>query len=350
MNVRNIILYMIAVCCMAAGVSSCVLSEKADPLVEDRTIWYNPAPVKTLPQTKEVEAFPTSSSFGSYAYMVPEGKTYDANKADADVVTFIGNEKITYQTDRWKGTSTYYWPLTGSLTFISYAPYELSQRTDFTFGCNKSVGISITGFSLPTTIGYTDSKDDILTTDFVKDLTGNAAYYASGVPTVFKHRLCKVAVKASVNNELGSGESVQINSVSLQNIYTKGNYSSVGGWTFQPTLENYSIGALDKTLSMTPDVVFAETLMIPQTTTLSDRGPGNDPKLVVNYTVNENTKTAELKLYSGPSTLSAWEEGKVVTYYISISTKDEYIEFSGSLDDWEKAQDGDINMGLDMSL
>lgn len=337
---------------MAAGVSSCVLSEKAAPLVEDRTIWYNPAPVKTLPQTKAVEAFPTSSSFGSYAYMVPEGKTYDANKADADVVTFIGNEKITYQTDRWKGTSTYYWPQTGSLTFISYAPYELSQRTDeFTFGCNKSDGISITGFSLPTTIGYTDSKDDILTTDFVKDLTGNAAYYASGVPTVFKHRLCKVAVKASVNNELGSGEYVRINSVSLQNVYTKGNYSSVGGWTFQSILKNYSIGELDKTLSMTPDVVFAETLMIPQTTTLSDRGTGNDPKLVVNYTVSQSgssatTKTAELKLYSGPSTLSAWEEGKVVTYYISISTKDEYIEFNGLLRNWADPVYGDINMGL----
>ena len=186
---------------------------------------------------------------------------------------------------------------------------------------------------------------------FRSDVTVNDEFSASVVPSFLIHRLCKVTVKAIFKYELGSGEYVRINSVSLQNIYTRGNYSSVGGWTFQPTLKDYSIGELDKTLSMTPDVVFAETLMIPQTTTLSDRGTGNDPKLVVNYTVSQSgssatTKTAELKLYSGPSTLSAWEEGKVVTYYISISTKDEYIEFSGSLDAWDNAGKSDINMGL----
>ena len=352
MKVKDIILHLISTCCIAAGVSACVTNEKIVPEEEDKSIWYNPAPVKTRPQTKAIEEFPTTSTFGSYAYWVPEGKTFDANKGDADVVTFINNEKVSYQSNLWKGVNTYYWPHYGSLTFMSYSPYELSSRsTEFDFECNKSTGISLTGFSLPNTIGYSDSKDDILITDIVKDLKGSSAYYTSGVPTVFKHRLCKVAVKASINNELdNAGDYIKITGITLKNIYTKGNYALVGGWSSQSELETYSNTPLDVSLALEPASVFEETLMIPQTTTVSDRGVGNEPILIVSYTTYiagvQAKKEAVLKLYSGPGSLAAWEEGKLITYYISISTKDEYIEFSGSYNAWGDGGNDDINMGL----
>lgn len=352
MKVKDIILHLILTCCIAAWVPACVTNEMILPEEEDQSIWYNPAPVRTRPQTKAIEEFPTTSTFGSYAYWVPEGKTFDANKGDADVVTFINNEKVSYQSNLWKGVNTYYWPHYGSLTFMSYSPYELSSRsTEFDFECDKSTGISLTGFSLPNTIGYSDSKDDILITDIVKDLKGSSAYYTSGVPTVFKHRLCKVAVKASINNELdNAGDYIKITGITLKNIYTKGNYALVGGWSSQSELETYSNTPLDVSLALEPASVFEETLMIPQTTTVSDRGVGNEPILIVSYTTYiagvQAKKEAVLKLYSGPGSLAAWEEGKLITYYISISTKDEYIEFSGSYNAWGDGGNDDINMGL----
>ena len=350
MKVKDIILHLISTCCIAAGVSACVTNEMIVPEVEDKSIWYNPAPVRTRPQTKVIEEFPTTSTFGSYAYMVPEGKTFDANKGD--VVTFINNEKVSFQSTVWRGSQTYYWPHYGSLTFISYSPYELSTReSEFDFDCDKSYGISLTGFSLPNTIGYSDSKDDILITDIVKDLKGSSAYYTSGVPTIFKHRLCKVAVKASINNVLdNAGDYIKITGITLKHIYTKGNYTLVGGWKTQSELKTYSNTPLDVSLALDPVSVFDGTLMIPQTTTVSDRGIGNEPTLVVNYTTYiagvKDEKEATLKLYSGPGSLAAWEEGKLITYYLSISTKDEFIEFSGSYNAWVDDGNNDINMGL----
>lgn len=352
MKVRTIILYFMAICCISAGVSACVSNEQLVPLEEDRTIWYNPAPVRTQHQTKAAEVFPTTSTFGSYAYMVPEGKTFDANKGDGDVTVFINNEEVSYQGNVWKGVNTYYWPHYGSLTFMSYSPYELSSRgSEFVFNCDKSSGISLSGFSLPNTAGYTASKDDILITDIVKDLeSSTTTYHTSGVPTLFKHRLCKVAVKASLNNDLDLGtDYINVTGIKLQNIYTKGNYAQVGGWSDQSDLKTYS-ASQTVSLGLTPDTVFEETLMIPQTTTVSDRGSGKEPKLIIFYTTCLSgvtaDKSAELKLYSGPGSLAAWEEGKSITYYISISTKDEYIEFSGSYNAWDDAGNDDINMGL----
>lgn len=339
MSVRRIISCFAVACIVAAGLSSCVVNEKITPVEEDRTIWYNIAPVKELPQTKAVNEFDKSKTFGSYAYKGSD--------------LFINNEEISYQTDKWvaKDGSKYYWPYSGTLTFISYAPYSLSSRPGFS--CTAASGISLSNVSLPNKVGYYEESNDILVADIARDLT-KESHPMSGVPTVFKHKLCKVAIKASRNSELNSGEYVRITGINLQNIYTEGNYTQSAGWSSQNGLKDYSnpsISSSPITLALEPTFVFNETLMIPQTTTLSDRGPGKEPKLIVNYSVKLNgssvdNKTAELKLYSGPSSPAAWEEGKVVTYYISISTKDEYIEFSGSLDAWDDAGNSDINMGL----
>ena len=94
MKVRRIIYFFVSVLVLAVGLSSCVVDEKITPIEEDRNIWYNIAPIKTRPQTKAVNEFDKGKTFGSYAYKIPQGKTYDANKGDGDVVTFIDNEEI----------------------------------------------------------------------------------------------------------------------------------------------------------------------------------------------------------------------------------------------------------------
>jgi hypothetical protein len=41
-----------------------------------------------------------------------------------------------------------------------------------------------------------------------------------------------------------------------------------------------------------------------------------------------------------------WEAGSRIIYRITISTKDEYIEFSGKPSDWDGVSGGDINVGV----
>ena len=89
--------------------------------------------------------------------------------------------------------------------------------------------------------------------------------------------------------------------------------------------------------------------MIPQPT--SQAGRTEAPKIIVKYETRvggvTETKTAELDLYNGPASLAAWEMGKDIIYNISISTKDEYIEFNASYTDWEEeVMNPDINVGL----
>ena len=149
MTRKNIILLLTAVLTVIPF-SSCIMNEKDDSFVEDSAIWYDLAPLKTETQTKAVTAFPTSSTFGSYAYNIPSGKTYDYNSAEG--VLYINDAEISYNSSagHWKCDGKMYsWPIDGSsLTFFSYSPYNLPGLS-----CTCSGGIRIDDFTVETTLG-----------------------------------------------------------------------------------------------------------------------------------------------------------------------------------------------------
>lgn len=322
----------------------------------DRTIWYNLAPVKESVQTKAVTEY--TGDFGSFVFQLSEGKNFDNDKADATV--FAANAKISKGTDGlWRSSTPYYWPNDGSsLTFISYAPYYATLPSGWS--CTAADGFTITGHTLVNTVGYNEASKDVLVSGMAKDMTGNVTpglYYTRGVPTLFKHILCKVKVVAHQNNSFDDDDSnpnndyVTINSVSFTNIFTKGNFSSSAGWTGQSTTASYAFNPspdIRLPSDLTQTEVFAETLMMPQPTTKGGRA--NAPTLKIDYTictdgVTEN-KEATLALYNSIADLAAWDPGKIITYNLSISVKDEYIEFGGSPGAWTDGTGGDIDMGI----
>ena len=335
----------------AASLSSCFVNEKIAPDAVDTGIWYNLAPVKDEVQTKTIQQY--DGTFGSYAFLFPEGMTYDTDKKSAAVSEYISNAKIEKVGGVWKcATQMYSWPTSGSLTFISYAPYELSSRTGFS--CTAAEGVKIADFVLPDTIGNTESEYDILIAETAKDLTSNVnpgRYFTKGVPTLFKHKLSKVSIKAHLNNELKSGEYVRISSIQLFNIYIGGDFdgSKWTGLDNETDFPEIDLSDDKGNLTLESKTLFAPTLMIPQPTSKSGRTEA--PKIIVKYETRvggvTETKTAELDLYNGPASLAAWEMGKDIIYNISISTKDEYIEFNASYTAWEEEDmNPDINVGL----
>lgn len=317
---------------------SCVRIE-GDGLLEDkRAILYNIAPVKTLPHTKAITVFPTSDTFGSYAYIIPKGKTYDYNSNEGDI--YIDNAEISYNSSagHWKCEGKMYsWPTDGSsLTFFSYAPYDLPGLS-----CSCGEGIRIDDFTVNTTLGNAESHTDILIAVIAKDKTSNDG---NGVPTIFQHKLSRVEIVATLNNELESGEYAYIKSLKLNNIYTSGDYID-GGWTNYSGRQNYQntgMAQVDLTYG-SQSVILPKTVMMPQPMTSAS----NAPSITIVYRTHNHSseQTQTIPLYNGPATAAAWEPGKDITYHINISTKDEYIDFDGVPSEWMYQEGGDLDLG-----
>lgn len=347
----------------ALGVSSCVANEKADPQEEAVEILYNLAPVKQNQSTK-ASFSEFTGTFGTFAYSFPVGKSYDLNKNDAGIATYINNAEISKVGSVWKGSSTYYWPVGGgTLTFFSYAPYNaLKDKVT----CTVANGIALTDYVVSATVGNMASETDILVADIAKDLNSNTnpgAYYTSGVPTLFRHKLCTVQFLVSYANEpssegTGTGKSVAdadkivITGFELKNIYTSGDYLG-GKWQNLELVENFpqSVSSsitlgYDFTSNPTKPidaVLFSETIAMPQPTNASGRA--NAPQFVIKYKRGGGAEqTSTVQLYS--PTLPMWEPGSKIIYRVTISTKDEYIEFDGKSSAWTNENEGDVNVGI----
>ena len=239
--------------------------------------------------------------------------------------------------------------MNGSLTFISWAPYKLVEHTGF--NVTREEGFKITNWKMEDTPGYgivsTTSEGGVSTTDpnvdillsYTKDCTRNTAN--GKVPTIFSHLLCKVKVEARLAND--KVEQKIIESVTLTNIYTKGDYVA-GEWTNQPYINE---DLKDYTYSQTGGipveygkntVIFPETMFLPQRLTreVTDR-----PKISIK--LQGNKTPIEGYLYNDKilNPLSVWNQGKSITYVITIGNEEAVIDFAADVGGWE---DGSPNI------
>lgn len=78
--------------------------------------------------------FPTTSSFGSFAYFVAGNGTWEENANDETTTLYINDEEIKYYSlgigpflaETWHATAVHYWPKQGSLTFFAYTPKRIA--------------------------------------------------------------------------------------------------------------------------------------------------------------------------------------------------------------------------------
>ena len=291
--------------------ASCVKNEVREVSIHgDGQILYNPAPLRSMTTKADVPPFPTNSTFGSCAWYLPGDNKWDDHHAAAATATvvptpYIPTSEISYDdaSKVWRNKDNkYYWPMNGSLTFISWAPADLLDKVDASNNKLNSVtreeGFKITNWKMENTPGYgivpptseggvstTDPNVDILLS-YTKDCTRNTAN--GKVPTKFSHLLCKVKVEARLAND--KVEQKIIESVTLTNIYTKGDYVA-GEWTNQPYINE---DLKDYTYSQTGGipveygkntVIFPETMFLPQY--LTQDGRTDRPKISIKLQGNE---------------------------------------------------------------
>ena len=364
--------------------ASCVKNEVREVSMHgDGQILYNPAPLRSM-TTKAVQTidFPTTSTFGSCAWYLPGDNKWDDHHAAAATATvvptpYIPTSEISNNEGQWKAWDSgksYYWPMNGSLTFISWAPADLLDKVDASNNKLNSVtreeGFKITNWKMENTPGYgivpptseggvstTDPNVDILLS-YTKDCTRNTAN--GKVPTVFSHLLCKVKVVATLAKPLGTDEKPrEITSVTLSNIYTKANYSTYvtyvedGAnkiklsklWREQDVPLDYvypQAGGTSPSPTMTVTykantVIFPETMFLPQY--LTQDGRTDRPKISI--MLKDSKTPIEGYLYNDEilNSLSVWNQGKSITYVITIGNETAEIDFTAKVDGWSEYQD-----------
>lgn len=294
-------------------------------------------------RTKALEKYPTTVPFVSSAWYLPQGKKWDANKADAQL--YISSAVIGYDhaTNVFKAATPYYWPKKGSLTFMAYS----LDKTNSPAYSPETGKIRITKDGVVVTDWATngsDKKIDLMVADIVKDKSANGTSYGMvGVPIVFRHILSKVAVTAFIE-EGESGKEIYLNEIIFRNVYGKADFNGAK-W-----INRGDVHDVDNTL--TPAIklgidkthIIETMLLIPQS--LSTVGTRGNVEMEIHYTINDNGATKhENVIISLNKHGAAWERGKYTEYQIIFGTSDHPIDFEGSVSDWTGYGNTDIVIG-----
>lgn len=281
-----------------------------------------------------LEAYPKTVPFVSSAWYLPQGKKWDANKADAQL--YISSAVIGYDssTDVFKAATPYYWPKKGSLTFMAYSPE--SAKIQIT----KDKGVEITGWAT----NGSDKKIDLMVADIVKDKSASGTSYGMvGVPIVFRHILSKVAVTAFIEKE-EPGKEISLNRIVFRNVYGKADFNG-SEWTNRGDVHDVDNTLTNPiTLNVNKQNIIETMLLIPQS--LSAVGTRGNVEMVIYYTINDNgaiqNENVSISLnHHG----AAWERGKYTEYQIIFGTSDNPINFGGSVSDWTGYGNTDIVIG-----
>lgn len=214
--------FIIAVAALVA-LASCTKSEidpsaKADRAINFTTVtgMNTKAPIAgTIYKT-------TDPHFGIFCYALTNGKTWAANSSDGQL--YMNNVEISYNsTDKiWEPATTYYWPLSGSLTFVGYSPYGCAGTVAY---APATKVLTVTDFTVNATAA---SQQDLMWATTNPDLTDNQSAYTSesatstltGVNEVFHHALSQV--KFNVKKAAGLDDyTITVNSITFD-AYSKG--------------------------------------------------------------------------------------------------------------------------------
>lgn len=364
--------------------ASCVKNEVREVSIHgDGQILYNPAPLRSMTTKADVQMplFPTTSTFGSCAWYLPGDNKWDDHHAAVETATvvptlYIPTSEISYDeaSKVWRNKGkTYYWPMNGSLTFISWAPADLLDKVDDSNNKLNSVtredGFKITGWTMGPEPGYgiVTSEGGVATTDpnvdillsYTKDCTRNTA--SGKVLTKFSHLLCKVKVVASLAKP---GNQWEVTSVTLSNIYTKANYSTYVKddvlknklWRDHSDLKSYGHKPTnsmsvnyDKDGEKGGTVIFPETLFMPQFLTEREKGNSDSlPKITIacKNGSGENKTLIGLLFNKNASSLSVWNQGRSITYYVTLGEEDTFIDFDAKVEDNDWTYSDSPNVGV----
>ena len=175
--------------------------------------------------------YPTDIPFGVFCYALTNGQTWAANSSAGQL--YMDDETVSYNTTVdangiYATSTTYYWPLSGSLTFIGYSPKATTGTVAYDKG-NKR--LTVTDFTVNSSAA---AQQDLMWSNTQADCTDatttDKGNYLSasddtqstykGVNMVFNHALSQI--KFNVKKAAGlEAYTLTVNSITFK-AYNKG--------------------------------------------------------------------------------------------------------------------------------
>ena len=290
----------------------------------------------------------TDPTFGVFCYALTSGKTWAANSADGQ--TYMNNVEISYNsTDLiWEPSSTYYWPLSGTLTFVAYSPFGCAGTVAY---APATKALTVTDFVVKADAG---DQEDLMWATTNADLTDNEAAYTSesatstllGVNEVFHHALSQV--KFNVKKAAGLDDyTITVNSITFD-AYSKGTLTVTNDapvWSAQAKQNNFvfdTTGSNIEAPNNSADFAAFGVANMPVPQTLAT----GVQTFEITYSlakggVDLGSKTVSAKDLLG-ATVTEWAPNTIYNYNIVIDLNKIY--FNPTIVDWTTGASQQINV------
>lgn len=289
-----------------------------------------------------------TGTFGTYSSGLGNGKE-------------MANTEIALNDGVWKATSgTYHWPATGTVSFISYAPYA----TTCPFTIDAAAGsVSVTSY-------VNDGSKDLMLADYATELNGNVDYVTTtpsdggyeGVPTLFRHMLSNISFKIGLTEAAQTaGYSVQITDMELTGIHNTGSISlstttgdatynmkewewpDNGYWTSTSGDETIPITAPSGFITDLTEATLTNCYLLPQEFTTDGQQISFSYQL--KYNGVEGDVIPVTRDLEGITTGHAgWGINKKILYKISIGVATNEITFDPAVVEWSSEPDVNVTI------
>lgn len=327
----------------AAALAACAKNEVTPVLSQENAeIAYNVAPKTKAGLAANQENFAQGNVFASWAYYLQKDQTWAADKATAQ--PYIVGSTISHKNDTWKDqTKSYYWPKDGgSLTFLAYSlnKGDLNLAGEHSaFTCDNAGGVQ--GH-----IELMDNKNtDFLVAEIAADKTANENQYVfNGVPTLFKHKLSRVACTVKKAAEYAD-KKFELKEINFLKVATYGSYGQLPTEKFTAgtaTNDQVYTNAVQE-ITTTAAAVAAEDVVIYMPQTFADA----TAKIQVKYTVTTTVGTGSVvencvKEISINSKFDEWAMGKKYTFNLTFALDE--IKWDPAVEKWEDATAADVTI------
>lgn len=367
---------------LAAGVAlvACTKNE-VKPVNVDQEITFHTAVNKASTKTMiDGTAYETTNTFGTVAYLEPAG--------GESASIYINTSEVKFNSTYWSTETAYYWPVQGSLSFMSYSPYKYQEAS----GTDISVSHEYNKLKIADYNVASHQETDLMVADIKKGQKANSTQsgeWQKGVPTIFHHKLSQIVAinfqtvdtenPSSVKDYAGGrdgSESLKyksgdqqyfINEVSFKNTYFEGSYSYDGtgdpvseswtdgsssvestGWYKEASANlsgKFSGGTINTTNNQNGSLAYL--LVLPQTFKDPD-SESTVQSLYIKYTVRtyykdgvlataadgytDETIETTVPLYKIHTTDRKWDMNKKITYTISLTKQ--RIYWDPSVENW----------------
>ena len=291
----------------------------------------------------------TDPTFGIFCYALTSGQTWASNSASGQL--YMNNVEISYNgTDKiWEPASVYYWPLSGSLTFIGYSPYGCAGTVAY---APATKALTVTNFTVD---DDPDDQEDLMWATTNPDLTDNQSTYTSelqtstltGVNEVFHHALSQVKFNVKKAAGLDSYD-ITVNSITFT-AYSKGTLTVTDdspAWSAQANQDGFHYDTEGSDVAAPNNAsafaLFGKANMpVPQTLAASNQ------QFTITYSLEKDgvdlgSKTVTKDLYVNAEGLTAWAPNTIYNYNITIDLNKIY--FNPTIVEWTTGSSQEIDV------